>query len=355
MDAASLRDEVRATAEERPGVYRWLSADGRILYVGKSVRLRSRLLSYFREETGKTARLVSEAAAVRWDHIPNEFAALFREMHLIRAWQPEYNVQHKRDCRYGFIKITREPAPRLVPVTRVVADGARYFGPFGQTTWLARAVHELSLATGLRDCPADTPIHFGDQIEIFAGGRTPRCIRGETGTCPAPCAGRCTASEYNVHLNEARAFLETRRRTPLDRLSDLMKSATGRLDFEYAARLHDRMGTLEKLWDHLSGFRGRIENFNLVYPVPGFGGDDRVYLIRRGRMWGEMPWPKSDAARQHANEVVTEAFRPTLADRDTSLEADAAAEVLLTVGWFNKRPDERRRALAPEKWLGEGN
>jgi len=355
MNAASLRDEVRANAEERPGVYRWLSADGRILYVGKSVRLRSRLLTYFREETGKTARLVSEAAAVRWDYIPNEFAALFREMHLIRAWQPEYNVQHKRDRRYGFIKITREPAPRLVPASRVVNDGARYFGPFGQTIWLARAVYELSLATGLRDCPADTPIHFGDQMEIFAGGRTPRCIRAETGTCPAPCAGRCTASEYNARLNEARAFLETRRRAPLDRLADLMKSATERLDFEYAARLHDRMVTLEKLWDHLSGFRGRIENFNLVYPVPGFGGDDRIYFIRRGRMWGEMAWPKSDDARQRAKETVKEAFRPTLADRDASLEADAAAEVLLTVGWFNKRPDERQRALLPEKWLGEGN
>ena len=134
-----------------------------------------------------------------------------------------------------------------------------------------------------------------------------------------------------------------------------MKSATERLDFEYAARLHDRMETLEKLWDYLSGFRGRIENFNLVYPVTGFGGDDRVYLIRRGRMWGEMPWPKSDAARQRADEVVQEAFRPSLADRDASLEADAAAEVLLTVGWFNKRPDERRRAVAPEKWLRNAN
>lgn len=351
MNTESLREEVCATAEERPGVYRWLGRDGRILYVGKSVRLRSRLLSYFREETGKTARLVAEATSVRWDHAPNEFAALFREMHLIRAWQPEYNVQHRRDRRYGFIRITREPAPRLVPVTRVHNDGARYYGPFGQTQWLARAVHELSLATGLRDCSSDTPIHFGDQFEMFPGGRTPRCIRAETGTCPAPCAGRCTAAEYNSRLRVARAFLETRSRRPLEELSDLLKRATKRLDFEYAARLHDRMETLERLRDHLSGFRGQIEHLNLVYPVPGFGGDDRVYLIRRGTMWGEMPWPKSDAARRRSSEVVEGAFRPALADRDATLEADAAAEVLLTLSWFNKRPDERRRALTPGKWL----
>ncbi len=352
MNAESLRMEVRSSAEERPGVYRWLGPDGRILYVGKSVRLRSRLLSYFRSDTGKTARLVAEAASVRWDYTPNEFAALLREMHLIRAWQPEYNVQHKRDRRYGFIKITREPAPRLVPVTRVHNDGARYYGPFGQTRWLARAVHELSLATGLRDCSVDTPIHFGDQLDMFSDGRTPHCIRAETGTCPAPCAGRCTAAEYNSRLRVARAFLETRTRAPLEELSQLLKRATGRLDFEYAARLHDRIGTLERLRDHLSGFRGRIENLNLVYPVPGFGGDDRVYLIRRGTVWGEMPWPKSDAAGRRASAVVDAAFRPVLADRDASLQADAAAEALLTLSWFNKRPDERRRAVTPDRWLG---
>lgn len=350
--ASPLRDEVRAGVEDRPGVYRWLGAGGRILYVGKSVRLRTRLLSYFRQETGKTARMVAEAEAVRWDYIPNEFAALFREMRLIRAWQPEYNVQHRRDRRYGFIKVTREPAPRLIPVTRPVSDGARYYGPFSRTGWMARAVHELSLATGLRDCAADTPVHFGDQIEMFPGGRTPLCIRAETGTCPAPCAGRCTVAEYDRRVRLARAFLEARSRRPLEELSESVRQAAERLDFEYAGRLHERMTTLESLWDHLSGFRGQIDKLNLVYPVQGFGGEDRIYLIRRGRLHGEMPWPKSDGARRRANRAVEEAFRPTLADREFSLEGAAAGEVLLTVTWFNRRPKERKRAVAPERWLG---
>ena len=132
MECPPLHDEVRTRAEDRPGVYRWLGPDGRILYVGKSVRVRSRLLSYFREDTGKAARMVAEARDVNWDYTPNEFAAVVREMRLIRAWQPEYNVQHRRDRRYGFIKITREPAPRLIAVSRVRNDGARYYGPFGR-------------------------------------------------------------------------------------------------------------------------------------------------------------------------------------------------------------------------------
>ena len=354
MTTSGLRERVRSSAEDRPGVYRWLGRGGRILYVGKSVRVRSRLLSYFREDAGKTARMVAEAEAVSWDYTPNEFAALFREMRLIRVWQPEYNVQHKRDRRYGFIKVTREPAPRLIPVSRVHGDGARYYGPFGQTGWLARAVHDLSLATGLRDCPADTPIHFGDQFEMFGGGRVPRCIRVETGTCPGPCAGRCTTAEYDRGLRLARAFLEARSRAPLEELERSVKEAAEHLRFEYAATMRDRMATLEKLWNHLSGFRGRIEHLNLIYPVSGFRGEDRIYLIRRGRLHGEIPWPKSDEARGQADTVVKEAFRPVAADRNGALEADAAAEVLMTVAWFNKRPKERRRAVAPERWLAGG-
>ena len=349
-----LREKVRALAEDRPGVYRWLGRGGRILYVGKSVRLRSRLLSYFREETGKTARLVAEAEDIHWDFRPNEFAALIREMRLIRAWQPEYNVQHKRDRRYGFIKITREPAPRLVPVSRVHNDGASYYGPSAQTGWLARAVHDLSLATRLRDCPTHTPIHFGDQLEIFSGGRVPRCIRADTGTCPAPCAGRCTTSEYDRGLRLARSFLEARSRAPLAELANSVSAAAADLRFEYAATIRDRMETLEKLWNHLSGFRGQVEHLNLVYPVSGYDGDDRIYLIRRGRPCADLPWPKSDRARRRANEVVEEMFRPAPADRDGRLDGDAAAEVLLTVSWFNRRPRERERAVGPERWLRGG-
>ena len=355
MTSPSLREHVRNRAEDRPGVYRWFGADGRILYVGKSVRVRSRLLSYFREDTGKAARMVAEAEDVSWDYIPNEFAAVFREMHLIRAWKPEYNVQHKRDRRYGFIKVTRELAPRLVPVSRILNDGARYYGPFGQTGWLGQAVHDLSLATGLRDCPGDTPIHFGDQLEIFAGGRVPRCLRADTGTCIAPCAGRCTTAEYDSRLRIVRAFLEARTRTPLDELARSVQEAAARLQFEYAATIRDRMETLEKLWNHLSGFRGQIDNLNLVYSVPGFQGDDRIYLIRRGRLSADLPWPKSDGARERAAEVVEEVFRPVPADRDGSLEADAAAEILQTVAWFNRLPEERRRAVTPEEWLAGGS
>lgn len=346
-----LRARVRACAEDRPGVYRWLAGDGRVLYVGKSVRVRSRLLSYFRQRNGKLGRLAREARGVEWDYAPNEFAALFQEMRLVRRWRPEYNVEHARRRRYGFVKLTREPAPRLLSATRVLDDGALYYGPFPHADWLAQAVRDLSRAIGLRDCPGRTPVHFGDQMELFDGARTPLCMRADTGTCPAPCAGRGSRADYDRRVAAARAFLEARSRRPVEELARSMEGASARLEFEYAARLRDRLARLRRLRRRLAAYQGHLHAMNLVYPVDGYGGDDRLYLIRRGRLHSEWPAPETDAARRRLAGVVGRTFRPAAGDQRAALSATAAAEVLLAAAWFARRPEERRRALDPREWL----
>jgi excinuclease ABC subunit C len=123
-ESTTLREHVQAGVRNRPGVYRMLGPDDELLYVGKSVHLRTRLLSYFRASKGeKSWDLMAETARIEWEYIPNEFFALIREMKLIQQWQPRYNVQHKRRRIYSFVKVTREPAPRVIPVTRIIEDG----------------------------------------------------------------------------------------------------------------------------------------------------------------------------------------------------------------------------------------
>ena len=108
-----------------------LGADGNPLYVGKSIRVRTRLLSYFGAPPEEKAnKLIRETDRIRWEYIPNEFSTLVREMRLIQRWQPRFNVQHKRKRMYAFVKLTREIAPRILLVTRAVPDGSLYFGPF---------------------------------------------------------------------------------------------------------------------------------------------------------------------------------------------------------------------------------
>ena len=109
----ALRAHVRLRAEDRPGIYRMLGADGAVIYVGKSVRVRARVLSYFNAPEGDKAELLMrEARAVEWEYVPNEFAALLGEMRLIQRHRPRWNVQHKRRPHFCFVKLSGGPAPR---------------------------------------------------------------------------------------------------------------------------------------------------------------------------------------------------------------------------------------------------
>ncbi len=351
MERTTLRQHVQAGAENRPGVYRMFGPDDELLYVGKSVHLRTRLLSYFRASKGeKSWDLMAECARIEWEYIPNEFFALIREMKLIQQWQPRYNVQHKRRRIYSFVKVTREPAPRVLPVTRIVEDGAMYYGPVPRVQQVAITVRELAHVLGLRDCPGTTPMFFEDQLEIFDPSRPPGCIRADLRSCLAPCCGRTTAAAYRDAVELARRFLEGKADEPLAGLERQMLDAAARLEFEYAGILRDRLERLRFFRDELVAFRGRVEDLTFVYKVPGFDGDDRLYLIRRGRIRKELTKPKGKGARAAVDEVVRSVYDEVDLG-PAALDAQDAAEILLVARWFKIKPQERRRTVSPKRWL----
>ncbi|MFW6201231.1 MAG: UvrB/UvrC motif-containing protein [Gemmatimonadota bacterium] len=338
---------MREHAENRPGVYRMVGGDDEVLYVGKSVRVRTRLLSYFRADPGeKASRIVAGAERVEWDYVPNEFAALLLELKQIKRWRPRYNREHKRDRGHCFVKITREAAPRLLVVGRITGDGADYYGPFRGRRRIKDALREITDLLELRDCAAKTPIRFADQREIFPRTDPPLCMRAELGRCLAPCVGGCTRADYLARMDVARRFLEGEADEPLSRLQDRMRAAAERLQYEYAAVLRDRIDRLRAVRDDLVALAHTLERLTFLYTVPGHAGDDRVYVIRRGGVQAEMPAPSTAAERRR----VIERSRELLARPDPArrrVDPCRIAEMLLVARWFRRHPEERRRALTP--------
>ena len=248
------------------------------------------------------------------------------------------------------MKLTRDVAPRLAVVTRVSEENAIYFGPFPGVRHVEEAATELCRVLGIRDCPASTPVFFADQLEIFSAGHAPRCLRGELGSCLAPCAGRPSADVYGERVRSARRFLEGRGEGPLEVLRERMTEAVARLDFEYAAVLRDRVERLTEFRDRLSAWRGEVDGLTFLYRVPGFGGADRLYLVRRGRVREEIEYPKGARARAAASERVEDVFQ-SREPAPRMLEGDDAAEMLFVASWFRSRPREIKRTRTPKEWL----
>jgi excinuclease ABC subunit C len=343
-ELARMRSVVRAGAEDRPGVYRMVSADGEVVYVGKSKRVRTRLLSYFRcaYPEDKGARILREATAIDWEYTPSEFAALLSELRLIKRLRPRFNVAMKRDARhYAFIKVSRGAAPKLLVVRGAGSeDGGIYYGPFVGAQRIGEAVRELNDALGLRDCSLDQKMYFSDQGDLFGlPVRTPGCIRYEVKKCLGPCIAACTSGAYRERVAMARAFLDGADDGPIERLRAEMQLASDRMQFERAASLRDKLHRLEELKEQFGRLRFAVETLSFLYTVRGHQGDDRVYLIRRGRVRAEVTPPESARDRRAVNALVESVYAPP--ERITaSVPTHEIDELLLLSSWFRRNPGE---------------
>src|SRR2546423_2027650 len=118
---------------ETPGVYLWKDADGKVLYVGKAKRLRSRVRSYVatdHRESVKTRALMQQVEALDTIVVPTEAHALVLEANLIKEYKPRFNIALRDDKSYPYIKVTvQEAFPQIFETRRLQDDGATNFGP----------------------------------------------------------------------------------------------------------------------------------------------------------------------------------------------------------------------------------
>ena len=304
-DVQRLRAQVREQMRNEPGVYLMRGVHGDVLYVGKSTQVRTRLLSYFRLPwpEHRHARLLRETSRIEWEPMPSEFAALLREVRLIRAHLPTYNIKAARPLdKWWVITVAGGPAPRLrIQRASAAARGkqaAHVIGPFASRRPLVEALRVLNDALGLRDCTDRVPMVLHDAVDLFDDmvhpslARTPGCHRYETRRCLGPCVGATTEYAYRAQLSRARAVLEGRDDSPHQQLVREMSTASAALSYE------------------------------------------RLYLVRHGRVVAE--------ARCRVPESVTalQALEQRSVQVPTGAVVDQLDELLMIESWFRARPND---------------
>jgi excinuclease ABC subunit C len=350
-DLEQLRHRVRALAENRPAVYRMTDAMGRVIYVGKAKRLRTRLLTYFRAAypDDKAARILYAAGDIAWDYVPSEFAAYLGELRQIRKFRPYFNHRGNVTRRSVLIKISSDLAPRVYAGATVARDDARCYGPFRSMARTLEAVRTLNDLLGLRDCKAEMPAVFAGQADLFDQPLQAGCMRHEFGFCSGPCAGFVAQSDYRRRVETAMAFLEGRTIQPIDRVVQAMQVAAAEARFEVAARWREKFEQLEWLLAATSRARSARDLLTFVYRDPGDFGDDRVYLVRQGVVRASFPYPNTPIEHEAFRAVVAEeAARPSPPVGPLPLEA--IDEVLLLMSWFRAHPEALRRTSPYAEW-----
>ncbi|HEV2477267.1 MAG TPA: excinuclease ABC subunit UvrC [Candidatus Dormibacteraeota bacterium] len=279
---ATLEETIKRRLQavpESPGVYLFRDKKTQVIYVGKALRLRDRLRSYFTPgyaEAGRIAELMQRAVDFEFVTTANEVEALVLENNLIKNYRPRFNIRLKDDKNYLYLKLpVTEEFPRVHYSRRVLNDGALYFGPYTSAQSLRSTVKSIRQLLPFRTC----------SDEIFKQGKV--CLDFHIKRCPGPCERRISSEDYRSRINEVALFMEGRSDLLVGELQERMEGAADRLDFENAARYRDQLQSIERIADRQKVLtRGRDDQDILAYARSGSDVFVEVAYVRQGKMVG---------------------------------------------------------------------
>lgn len=224
---------------DSPGVYMMKNAAGRIIYVGKAKNLKNRVRSYFhsREHDIKTQAMVSHIDDLDYIVVSTEREAFMLENNLIKRYEPLYNIELKDSRGYPYIRITKEKYPRAELARRYAKDG-QYFGPYLSNSMANDLLNLLSEIYPMRTCRQN--------LDKPKQNARP-CMRYMLKKCSAPCAGMISEEAYAQLARGAAQLLGGSPDAIISRLEQSMLRASEKQQYEKAAELRDRIGTLQKL------------------------------------------------------------------------------------------------------------
>ncbi len=263
-----------------PGVYLMKDAQGKAIYIGKAAVLRNRVRSYFQSakgQTRKTKDLVAEIADFEVIQTATEAEAFLLEDSLIKRHQPAFNIRLRDDKRYPYLKITREPYPRVTIVRRRQADGAKYFGPHTNAKAMRASLKLAQKLFPVRTCTLSLPL---------AKPKRP-CLNYHIGRCLGPCAELVSQEEYAEAVEGAAMLLEGRTSRLVSRLRQRMSEAALGERFEEAAALRDQLAAVARANERQSvAFPDEVDRDVIGVAVAGDAASIEVFPVRAGRLSG---------------------------------------------------------------------
>lgn len=255
-------DELKERARNlplKPGVYIMQDKSSAVIYVGKAKALKNRVSQYFQESASHTEKTRIMVAQI--DHFDiivadSEFEALVLECALIKRHQPRYNILLKDSKGYPYIRLAMGAEyPTFSLSTKVVEDGARYFGPYGSRHSTQSILDALRTALSLPSCSKKFPRDIGKERP---------CLNFHMGKCDGYCRREVGVDRHHQRIVQAISLLDGRLKEVLQELEREMQCAAEALRFEQAAELRDRFRAIELLGKRQKVVAGSLADTDVV-------------------------------------------------------------------------------------------
>jgi len=311
-----------------PGVYRWLDANGRVLYVGKAKNLRARLSNYFGPLDSlheRTRRMVTSAADVQWTIVKTEYEALQLEFMWIKEFDPPFNVRFKDDKSYPYLAVSiGEAFPRAFITRNRELKGVKYFGPYTQAWAVRETLDTLLKVYPVRSCTK------GVFNRAQSSGRA--CLLGDIGKCAAPCVGRVDSTTHKKIAADFVDFMSGGDTKHVEVLRKRMYEASENQQYELAASMRDDVEALETVLEKSTVVFSDQTDADLF----GIADDELAaavsqFIVRGGRIRGVRGWVVDKELERDLPELVEYVLQNVYAPIDGAEPQEVPREVLVPV------------------------
>ena len=227
----------------KPGIYKFYSERGVLIYVGKAKDLKKRVASYFQKNFSvgrKTRNLVNETAHIEVALVNSEFDAFLLENSLIKENQPKYNILLKDDKTFPFICVSHEPFPRVFSTRQREMDTGKYYGPYASVRAMKNVLELIRNLYHVRTCI----LSLTDQN--IQKGKFKVCLEYHIGKCKGPCEGLQTEEDYNLEIEQVHQILKGNLKPVRDHFDSEMRSHAQKLEFEKAEEAKQHLILLDK-------------------------------------------------------------------------------------------------------------
>lgn len=237
MASDKLKQQLKILTTQ-PGVYRMLSDEGEILYIGKARNLKKRVASYFRKnlDSSKTRALVKQIEDFQITVTNTEAEALILEQNLIKNHRPKFNILLRDDKSYPYIYLSNEKYPRLSLHRGAKRGKGNYFGPFPGVSAAKESLNLLQKLFMVRQC----------ENSYFAH-RSRACLQYQIKRCSGPCVKLISEADYAKDVDMTRLFYQGHNEQVIDDLAKRMERAAERQAYEEAARYRDQIARMRDL------------------------------------------------------------------------------------------------------------
>ena len=309
-------------------MYRFLDADGRVIYVGKAKSLRARLNSYFADPASllsRTRSMVSTATKVDWTVVRSEVEALQLEYSWIKEFDPRFNIKYRDDKSYPWLAVTlSEEIPRVMVGRGAKRKGTRYFGPYSHAWAIRETVDLLLRVFPMRSC---RPGVFKNHKQL---GRP--CLLGYIGKCSAPCIGRVTPAEHRAIVDDFCQFMSGQAAPMIKKLEREMRAASDALEFERAARLRDDIGALQRAMERNAVvLRDGTDADIIALAEDPLEVAVQIFHVRGGRVRGERGWVADRFDDGGSEELIEQFLLQLYSEPDPTNNDTVPREILVPV------------------------